>query len=165
MLPFLELISVAKDRFHAIDRSLPVAIDLASLCMGAGLDFPSTLREIASRLPSNDAILQEELGYIMKELELGYTRQHALENFARRVPTQAVLGFTSNVIQAEMKGTSLVEILTIQATTMRTQRMLATEEKIGKISSSMIWPLFIMFVAIFLLVTGPFFAKVFTSPI
>ncbi|MEM6954302.1 MAG: hypothetical protein AAF645_01400, partial [Myxococcota bacterium] len=46
-IPYMNLQSAAEDRFKTINRTLPGAIDLAALCMGAGLDFPGALRQIA----------------------------------------------------------------------------------------------------------------------
>src|SRR5690606_18497596 len=92
-LPFAELRRAAKDRFKAIDRALPDAIDLAAMCMGARLDFPGALRQIVDNLPQNGSPMRDELERILQELSLGRTRKQALEGFAQRVPSDAVVEF------------------------------------------------------------------------
>lgn len=158
-MPFMQVTSVAQERYTAVNRSLPTAIDLASLCMGAGLDFPGALRQIVEKSSSRDAVLVEELQRILQELELGHTRRKALEGFAERVPIEAVKDFVGTVVQAEAKGTPLAEVLTIQARMLRMRRSVRAEESAAKAGLMMMGPLMMMFICILLLLLGPFVVK------
>ncbi|MEZ4286567.1 MAG: type II secretion system F family protein [Polyangiales bacterium] len=157
-LPWLQVNGIAKERLKSIDRSLPVAIDLSALCMGAGLDFPGTLRQVVSKASSRDSALVEEFGRILQELELGYTRKKALENFGDRAPSVAVREFVNRVVQTEEKGTPLAEVLRIQATSLRQKRSIAAEENAAKAGIMMMGPLMCIMVSILLLLIGPFMA-------
>src|SRR5690606_11854976 len=97
-------------------------IDLAAMCLAAGLDFPGSVRQIVLKTPAKNAPLREEFANILQELELGRTRRQALENFADRVPHEAVHDFVGSVVQSEEKGNPLAETLTIQATMLRMRR-------------------------------------------
>ncbi|HJL01604.1 MAG TPA: type II secretion system F family protein [Polyangiaceae bacterium LLY-WYZ-15_(1-7)] len=155
-LPIMQVSGEAQLRFKEVNRSLPTAIDLASLCMGAGLDFPGALRQIVEKSSSKDKVLVEELGRILQELELGHTRRKALEGFAERVPIEAVKDFVGTVVQAEAKGTPLAEVLSIQARMLRMRRSVRAEESAAKAGLMMMGPLMMMFMCIILLLLGPF---------
>lgn len=155
-IPYSTLQSAAKERFKNINRTLPGAIDLAALCMGAGLDFPGALKQIVDKSGSAAADLVEEVGRILQELDLGHTRRKALENFAERCPTEAVRDFVGTVVQAEAKGTPLADVLTIQATMLRMRRSVAAEESAARAGLLMMGPLMMMFCVVILLLMGPF---------
>ena len=51
LLPYLRVQSEGARRARQVERSLPFAIDLASLAMSAGLDFQSALRQVTEKAP------------------------------------------------------------------------------------------------------------------
>jgi tight adherence protein C len=155
ILPYVRATGELSRRFKEVNRSLPGSIDLASLCMGAGLDFPGSLRQIVDKAGRRDALV-EELGFILQELELGRTRRQALENFADRVPTEAVRDFVGTVIQSEEKGNPLAEVLRIQARMLRMRRSVMAEEAAARAAVLMMGPLMLIFSAIILVLLGPF---------
>ena len=158
-IPWSRLTGEAQERFKSVNRSLPTSIDLAALCMSAGLDFPGAVKQIVDKSSSKDAVIKEEFGRILQELELGHTRRKALEGFAERVPIDAVKDFVNTVVQAEAKGTPLSEVLMIQARMLRMRRSVRAEENAAKAGIMMMGPLMLMFVCIILLLLGPFVVK------
>ena len=162
-MPYLQLTGVRSERFKAVNRSLPTAIDLAALCMGAGLDFPGALRQVVDKASSREVVLVEELNRILQELELGHTRRKALEGLAERVPTEAVKDFVGTVVQAEEKGTPLAEVLTIQARMLCMRRSVMAEEGAAKAGMMMMGPLMMMFLCVLAILIGPFVVKWMTS--
>jgi tight adherence protein C len=153
--PFLTVSSFAGDRSKAIGRRLPSAIDLLALSMSAGLDFPSALRQVVEKSGTPNDPLVEELSLILQSLQLGRTRRQALEEFAERCPINAVCEFVNSVIQAELRGNPLAEVLRIQAEISRQRRTELAEEAAAKAGVSMIMPLVLVFVAILILIAGP----------
>ena len=145
-------------RFKQVNRSLPVAIDLAALCMGAGLDFPGSIRQYVEKAGIRDA-LHEEFSRILQELELGRTRRQALENFAWRAPTNSAKDFVSSVVQAEAKGNPLVDVLRTQARMLRMSRSVMAEEAAANAAVKLMGPLMLIFVAIILVLLGPFIVQ------
>jgi len=155
LAPFLAVSSFAGDRSKAIGRRLPSAIDLLALSMSAGLDFPGALRQVVEKSGTPNDPLVEELSLILQSLQLGRTRRQALEEFAERSPINAVCEFVNSVIQAELRGNPLAEVLRIQAEISRQRRTVLAEEAAAKAGVSMIMPLVLVFVAILILIAGP----------
>ena len=158
-VPYFNVTGERDRRFKEVNRSLPGAIDLASLCMGAGLDFPGAVRQIVEKAGNRNDSLVEEFERILQELELGRTRRQALENFADRAPTEAVRDFVGAVVQAEEKGNPLAEVLRIQATMLRMRRSVMAEEAAARAALLMMGPLMLIFGAIILCLLGPFFVQ------
>ena len=153
--PFLTVSSFAGERSKAIGRRLPSAIDLLALSMSAGLDFPNALRQVVEKSGTPNDPLVEELSLILQSLQLGRTRRQALEEFAERSPIDAVCEFVNSVIQAELRGNPLAEVLRIQAEISRQRRTVVAEEAAAKAGVSMLMPLVLVFVAILILIAGP----------
>ncbi len=153
--PFLTVSSFAGERSKAIGRRLPSAIDLLALSMSAGLDFPNALRQVVDKSGTPNDPLIEELSLILQSLQLGRTRRQALEEFAERSPIDAVCEFVNSVIQAEVRGNPLAEVLRIQAEISRQRRTVLAEEAAAKAGVSMLMPLVLVFVAILILIAGP----------
>ncbi len=158
ILPYVRASGEMQRRFKEVNRALPGAIDLASLCMGAGLDFPGSIRQIVDKAGRADSLV-EELRFMLRELELGRTRRQALENFADRCPTEAVRDFVGTVIQSEEKGNPLAEVLRIQATMLRMRRSVMAEEAAARAAVLMMGPLMLIFCAIILVLLGPFIVQ------
>jgi tight adherence protein C len=156
LLPLFQLKTDIRNRFKQLDRKLPAAIDLAALCMGAGLDFPGALKLIVEYAPSRRGVVEEEFLRILQELEVGHTRKQALEAFAQRTPTNAVKNFVGAVVQAEEKGNPLAEVLQIQAQVLRMRRSVAAEEAAARAGVMMMIPLFLLLCCILLVLFGPF---------
>lgn len=154
-LPQFQLSGEIERRFKEINRGLPGAADLAALCMGAGLDFVGSLRQIVEYASGKDDVIREEIGRILQELELGHTRKQAMLNFAERAPTEAVKDFASSVVQAEEKGTPLSIVLQIQAKMLRMRRSVAAEEAAARAAVQLMIPLMMIFGAIMLILIGP----------
>jgi tight adherence protein C len=160
MVPYFQLTGERDRRFKEVNRSLPQSIDLASLCMGAGLDFPGAMRQIVDKAGNRNDSLIEEFERLLQELELGRTRRQALENFADRVPTESVRDFVGAVVQAEEKGNPLAEVLRIQATMLRMRRSVMAEESAARAAVLLMGPLMLIFGAIILCLLGPFAVQV-----
>lgn len=156
LMPYLQVTGERDRRFKECNRALPGSIDLASLCMGAGLDFPGAIRQIVDKSGNREDALHEQWETVLQELELGRTRRQALENFADRVPTEAVRDFVSAVVQSEEKGNPLAEVLRIQATMMRMRRSVMAEEAAARAAILMMGPLMLIFGCIILCLMGPF---------
>ncbi len=153
-LPTLRISSAATERMRSVSKRLPYAIDLLALAMGAGLDFPGAVRQVVEKSSSADAVV-EEFTLILQGLQLGRTRRQALEDFASRVPANAVIEFVGSVVQAELRGNPVVETLKIQAEVSRRRRSVAAEEAASKAGVKMVLPLVLVFVAILILIVAP----------
>lgn len=155
-IPYARIRNEIEKRMSSINRALPSAIDLLSLCMSAGLDFPGAVAQLVRRSISNREALGQEMSWLLKELDLGFTRKQALLNFADRSPTRSVQEFVNAVVQSELRGTPLTEVLKVQANSARLARSLRAEELASRAGILMLGPLALMMLSIMLLLLGPF---------
>ncbi|MBX3186200.1 MAG: type II secretion system F family protein [Labilithrix sp.] len=153
--PFLSVSSAAGERAKAISRRLPSAIDLLALSMSAGLDFPGALRQVVEKSGTPNDPLIEELSLVLQSLKLGRTRRQALEELAERAPIEPVSELVNAVVQAELRGNPLADVLRIQAEVSRQRRTVIAEESAAKAGVSMVLPLVLVFIAILILIAGP----------
>ena len=158
LLPTLQVQEVVRTRAKEISRGLPHAIEIAAMCMGAGLDFPSAVRLIA--VPSaGGRALAREFAQVLEELELGHTRRQALQGFAERVPVTAVQDLVSAIIQAEQKGNPLAKVIQVQGRMLNMRRSVAAEEAAARAGVLMLAPMMLLVGCIVLLLLGPFLVK------
>lgn len=158
-LPYLQVQEIVRSRFKEITRGLPHAIEIAAMCMGAGLDFPGALRLVSKPTNGKPGALACELSALLEELELGHTRKEALENLAVRVPTRAIQDFAHAVIQADQKGNPLSRVLQVQGRMLNMRRSVAAEEAAARAGVLMIAPMVLLLGCILLLLMGPFAVK------
>jgi tight adherence protein C len=157
--PYMTVSSLATERSKRLGRGLPYAIDLLALGMGAGLDFPGAVRQLVEKSGIPDDPMTEEFTLMLQSLQLGRTRRQALEDFAARAPIDAVLEFVGAVVQAELRGTPVVNVLRIQAEVSRQRRSVRAEEAASKAGVAMVGPLMLVFIAILLLIVAPMMLK------
>ncbi|MCP4446827.1 MAG: hypothetical protein GY811_15985 [Myxococcales bacterium] len=155
LLPFMQLSSLAKERHKSVDRGLPAAIDLAALCMSAGLDFPGSIRHVVDNMPNRTSPMRQELERLLQELSLGRTRKEVLESLSERVDTDSVNEFVAAVVQAEEKGTALSTVLSVQATALRGRRSVLAEEAAARAGVMLMLPMLMMMGSITLILMGP----------
>ena len=156
VLPKLQVKGVIRERAKIITRGLPHSIEIAALCMGAGLDFPGSIRMLVTADTTKHDALHQELASILEELELGHTRRQALLNFADRVRTPAVRDFVNAVVQAEQKGNPLAKVIQVQGRMLNMRRSVAAEEAAARAGVLMIGPMVLLLGCILLLLMGPF---------
>jgi tight adherence protein C len=152
-----QVTGAAAHRKKMMTRGLPAALDVAAMCMGAGLDFPGALRQISLGAPAGD-VVGEEFGRMLRGLELGQTRRQALLEMEERVPAESVRDFCRALIQAEEKGNPIAEALRIQAQMSRMRRSIAAEEAAARAGVLMIIPMVLLMGCILILLMGPFMA-------
>jgi tight adherence protein C len=127
--------------------------------MGAGLDFPGAVRQVVEKSGTADDPVVEEFTLILHNLQLGRTRRSALEGFADRVPVPGVVEFVGAMVQAELRGNPVVEVLRIQAEVARRKRTVRAEEAAAKAGVAMMGPLVLVFLAIMILIVSPIVMK------
>lgn len=154
-LPVGRVRAQAKERAKQLERSLPTAMDLCVLCMGAGADFPGALRFVVGELGAAHAVCREELTQVLDELALGRTRVEALTDLAQRTGSAPVREFVASICQSEEKGTPLIDALTIQSTTLRQRRSVRAEELAAQAGVKMMLPLMLLVLSLLLIIFGP----------
>jgi tight adherence protein C len=157
--PYLIVSGEGQKRLLKIRHGLPHAIDLMTLSMSAGLDFPAAVRQVIEKASDPRDALVEEFRHISSGLQLGRTRKQTLLDFAHRAPTDSVLEFVSAVVQAEERGNPLAEVLAIQAESLRRKRTTGAEEAASRAGVAMAGPLLLLFISIMIIIIGPMVLK------
>ncbi len=155
MLPTLRICEIRKRRAKEIGRELPHGIEIAAMCMGAGLDFPGAIRLLTKPTGSRRPPLGAELQLVLEELELGHTRREAFQAFGKRIPSDAVRDFVNAVVQAEERGTPLAQVLRIQGQVLGRRRSTRAEEAAARAGVMLVVPLLLLLTCVLILLVGP----------
>jgi tight adherence protein C len=149
----------AETRLYRIDRWMPELIDLLVVTVEAGLSLSAALQLAGERLKGP---LGDELRIVLQEQRMGLTPVQALENMVGRCPTPAVESFTRAMVQGQLLGVSIGQILRSQAIEMRKRRRAAAEQQAQKAPIKMLFPLvFMIFPALFVVILGPAVVSIF----
>lgn len=156
--PGMWLRQAVQMRHNEIRRALPFVLDLLTLSVEAGMDFMSALqRNIEHR--HIDA-LGEELIRVVREIQLGKTRRHALRDMSLRVNLQELRSVVNALVQADELGVSIGSILRIQSEQMRQRRFERAEKLANEAPVKMLFPLMMfIFPAVFLILLGPIITR------
>jgi len=142
-------------RQTAIMRNFPTFVDLTALTIEAGLDYMTAIDRILKNAKAKTE-LEVELGKMINEISLGYSRRDALKRLAMRTGVQEIRSFVGLIIQSDELGTSLVELLRNYATDMRFRRLNKAEKLAAQASTKMLIPLFIfIFPTVFIMMLAP----------
>jgi tight adherence protein C len=149
----------AEGRIHRIDRGMPELIDLLVVTVEAGLSLSAALQLAGERLKGP---LGDELRIVLQEQRMGLSPVQALENMVGRCPTPAVESFTRAMVQGQLLGVSIGQILRSLAIEMRKRRRAQAEQQAQKAPIKMLFPLvFMIFPALFVVILGPAVVSIF----
>ena len=152
-LPTLWLNSVIRRRQHDIVRALPDALDMIVVSTEAGQSFDQSLRRVSEHWHN---ALTEEFTRILAELAFGRTRHEALTAASERIQLTEMSNLIAAIIQADILGISIGNVLRVQADQLRTIRRQRAEELARQAAIKMLFPLvFLIFPAMFAVLLGP----------
>lgn len=156
MIPDLVITRLIRRRKETLQRALPDALDLAVVCVEAGLGLDQSLVRIGQELRAVYPPLSDELNLYSLEVNAGRKRSEALRNLGQRTDVDDVKSFAAVLIQTDRFGTSVAQALRTFAETMRTTRRQRAEEHAAKMTIKMIPPLvFFIFPVFFIIVLFP----------
>ncbi|MGI6469241.1 MAG: type II secretion system F family protein [Syntrophomonadaceae bacterium] len=157
ILPDLWLKAVASQREAEVLKSLPNFLDLLNISVQAGLGFDAALQRAVEKYPG---ALSSEFGKAMQEMNMGKPRREALKDVAERLNVSEVTIFITAMIQAELLGVSIGNVLQIQSQQARESRRMQAEEKAMQAPVKMLLPLVtFIFPVLFIILLGPAFIK------
>ncbi len=152
-LPEWILRAKAGERQDKIRRALPDSLDLLSVTVEAGLGFDAALDRVAREVAGP---LGGELHRVVQEIQLGRKRSDALRGLADRNSVDELKSFVLAMIQADVLGISVSNVLKTQADQMRVKRRQRAEERAQKLPVKILFPLlFCIFPALFVVLLGP----------
>jgi tight adherence protein C len=153
MLPKLWLSQRIKQRKVAVRRALPDALDMLTIGVEAGLAFESALLRVGEQW---DNALTEEFRRTVSELRVGVPRNEALRHMAERNGVPELTTFIAVLIQSNMLGMSIAQVLHTQADQMRLKRRQMAEEQAHSATVKIVLVLVLfIFPAMFIVILGP----------
>jgi tight adherence protein C len=153
VMPELVVRSRAAVRQKEIQRSLADGLDLLSITVEAGLGFDSALKRVATEITGP---LGHEFHRVVQEVKLGETRIDALRSLADRSSVPELKTFVLAMIQADVLGIAISQVLEIQASEIRLKRRQRAEEQAMKLPVKIIFPVILcIFPSIFIILLGP----------
>jgi tight adherence protein C len=151
--PIVWLRGKIRVRQDEIQRGLPDALDMLSVCASAGLGFDQSIQRISEYW---DTELGHELVRVTHEMEMGIPRSEALRNMSARLDVDDLTRFIATIVQAERIGMSYANVLHSQALQMRVLRQLRAREIANQLPGKMIIPVALfIFPAMLVVILGP----------
>ncbi len=152
-LPNVWLSRKIRERQGEIQKTLPDALDMLSVCASAGLGFDQSLQKISYHWETE---LGTEIKRVTHEMEMGISRMDALRNLSNRMDVDDLSRFVAIIIQAEKVGMSYADVLHSQALQLRVLRQFRAREIANKLPGKMIIPLAVCILpALLAVILGP----------
>ncbi|MEU4604434.1 type II secretion system F family protein [Kribbella sp. NPDC023972] len=152
-LPDVLLYNVGTKRQQKIQKALPDALDLLTVCVEAGLGFDAAIAQVAR---NTHGPLAAEFSRALQEMQIGTSRPQALRAMTDRTTVPELRSFVSALVQAGELGISIADVLREQAREMRLRRKTRSEEKAQKVPVKILFPLvFCLFPSMFVVIIGP----------
>jgi len=156
--PSLWLYEQIRRRRARIVRDLPFVLDLATLCVEAGLNLPGALQQAVTRGPAGP--LRDELALVLAEIRAGSTRMQALRALAERLAVPGLRSVVAALAQADALGMGIAPVLRAQAEALRSKRFLQAERLALQAPVKMLLPLVVcIFPCTFLVIGFPILVR------
>ncbi len=153
LLPGAYLGAMARNRQRTIQRQLSDVMDLLTISVEAGLGFDAALAQVVRNVPGP---LAEELARLLQEIQIGVGRADAFRNLGERTDVPELRAFILSMIQAELFGVSIANVLRAQSRELRVRRRQAAEERAQRVPVKLLFPtIFLILPAMFIVLLGP----------
>jgi len=155
-LPYWAVQSRVTRRRENIRRSIPNVLDLIIVCVEAGLSLNAAIQRIAKEMRDTYPELASELSILNQEFFLGVSRTEAFRNLALRTGVDELRSLATVLMQSDRLGTSIAEVLRVQADILRTKRRQRAMEDAQKMPIKLLFPLILfIFPALLVVILGP----------
>jgi tight adherence protein C len=152
-LPDVWVRNLGEKRQIELQKGLPDAMDMLTICVEAGLGFDAALGRVARNL---EGPIAEETARVLQEMQFGMSRSESLRSLVGRTDVPELRSFVSAVIQSSELGISIGDVLREQSKEMRIKRRQRAEEKAQKLQVKLLLPLITCLLpAMFTVVLGP----------
>jgi tight adherence protein C len=153
IVPVAALDRRAQNRQEHIRRMLADTIDLLTISVEAGLAFDAALLQARRSMKGP---LSEEIGRMLHEMQLGISRSDAMRNLSQRTNVDELRSFVLAMVQADVFGVSVANVLRSQSQELRTKRRQRAEERAMKTPVKLLFPMIACILpALLVLVVGP----------
>ena len=124
-----------------------------TISVESGLGFDAAVQQVAR---NTEGPLAEEFSRMLREMQIGQGRGEALRNMAERTDDGDLRSFTSAMVQADVLGIPVAQVLRVQSKEMRIKRRQYAETKAQQVPVKITVPLiFCILPCLFMAVMGP----------
>jgi tight adherence protein C len=153
LLPRTWLDGRVRQRQDAIRRDLADMIDLLTISVEAGLAFDASLLHARRAMKGP---LAEEVGRLLHEMQLGARRIEAMRHLSERTSVEELRSFVLAMVQADVFGVSIANVLRAQSQELRTKRRQSAEERAMKTPVKLVFPMICCILpALMIMIVGP----------
>ena len=155
-LPNIYVHNLVTKRQDEIRRSFPDALDLLLICIEAGQSVEVAFNRVSNEFATESPALSEEFNVTTAELSYLQDRRKAFENMSDRIGLTSVRAVCGGLIQSEVYGTSLGQVLRTMAQESRDDRLNAAEKKAAALPPKLTVPMILFFLpGLFIIILGP----------
>ena len=152
-VPNLYLYQRSYERSQQIQRDLADATDLMTISVESGLGFDAAVQQVAR---NTEGPLAEEFSRMLREMQIGQGRSEALRGLGDRTDVTDLKSFVGAMVQADMLGIPVAQVLRVQSKEMRVKRRQLAETKAQQVPVKITVPLiFCILPCLFMAVMGP----------
>lgn len=156
LLPSFYIGSAMKKRSKAVSSALPDGLELLVVCVEAGLSLENGLDRVVQEFAHSEPELASELAMTAADLKILPNRDQAFANLAERVDMPNVRSVVNTLSQTLRYGTPLAQSLRRIAAEMRSDYLVALEERANKLPALLTLPVMLFLMpTIFLMIGGP----------
>jgi pilus assembly protein TadC len=153
-LPLMWLARRAIARRDAIERGMPFALDMLSLCVEAGCDLAQAIVRVSERLGSG--ALSDEFAGVSLALRTGASRKAAFARLARPGNPKGLAGIAKLLIQADRAGSGVAKILRGASARLADERFARAERMGAYAAQKLLAPLILCIMpSTFVVIFGP----------
>ncbi len=155
-VPGIILGKLTEGRKQKIVLSMPDCLDLLVVCVEAGLGLDHAMRKVSEEMSETNPVLAHEISMTNMHLQMGRTREEALQDLSDRNGADELTSLAQMLIQSDRFGTSIAQALRVQSEALRIKRRQKAEEKASKTAVQLLFPLVLfIFPGIFVVLVGP----------
>ena len=154
-LPRILLRSQANSRVYKVQRGLPDALDVITMCLTGGLPLQEALGRVTSEMQLAHPEIAVELEIVRKQADAN-SLSHAMKQFANRVDLPDVKSMAALVSQTERLGTNVATAVREFADSLRRSSRHRAEERANKASVKLLFPVVLCLAPpVYILLCGP----------
>jgi len=158
MLPAIKLTDRRKRREKQLIKELPVFLDYLTMAVQSGLNFSGAIIQAVDKGPEGP--LKKEFQLVLRDIRAGKSRLEAFRVMESRTNIKEIKSFVNAIAQAERTGSSLSDVLQIQADQRRTERFQRAEKLALEAPVKLLFPLVVfIFPTTFLILGFPILMK------
>jgi len=155
VLPWLFLRSKVRRRTALIQRGLPDAFDMLTMCLSGGLGVNDSLTHVSREIFSAHPDLGVELEIVRRHAEMS-SLGDAFRQFAARIDIPETAALKALMQQTERLGTNVVQAVKDFADDIRTRQRQTADERASKAGIKLLFPLvFCLAPAAMIILWGP----------